>query len=222
MLGAPVPEDGPLPIVIGETVATLSGSEVGRRFFLRPFSGLPDVFEYVEVVAVVTPSDPDATIWWVEDPATMVYLDQATFDIWTSRIPVSPEIDPWNRADRGLDAPTVTQRWRMPLDVETVTLEDLDEIQSRINQFTGQIAKEAGGTIPTKTYLPKLIGEFSTRSVVIGGPILAMLALVVGGAIYFLVYTSALTVEREGPDLALLKSRGASSWQTVGIHLGSR
>src|SRR5665811_992282 len=68
LLGAPVPEDGPLPIVIGETVATLSGSEVGRRFFLRPFSGLPDVFEYVEVVAVVTPSDPDATIWGSKTP----------------------------------------------------------------------------------------------------------------------------------------------------------
>ncbi|MFV9671903.1 MAG: FtsX-like permease family protein, partial [Acidimicrobiia bacterium] len=141
-------------------------------------------------------------------------------DIWMGQIPVDPESDPWNRTVRGFSGPTVTQRWRMPLDVDTVTLEDLDEIESRINQFKAQVAKEAGGSIPTSTFLPLLIDEFSTRSVVIGGPILAMLALVVGGAIYFLVYTSALTVEREGADLALLKSRGASTWQTVGIHLG--
>ena len=220
LLGAPIPEDGPLPIAIGERVAELTGVGVGDSFFLRPFAGLPEVFEYVNVAAIVVPTDPDATIWGVDEPATMVYLDQSTFDIWTGQIPVDPESDPWNRTVRGFDGPTVTQRWRMPLDVDTVTLEDLDEIESRINQFKAQVAKEAGGTIPTSTFLPLLIDEFSTRSVVIGGPILAMLALVVGGAIYFLVYTSALTVEREGADLAMLKSRGASTWQTVGIHLG--
>lgn len=220
LLGAPIPEDGPLPIAIGERVAELTGAGVGDSFFLRPFAGLPEVFEYVEVAAIVVPADPDATIWGVDDPATMVYLDQSTFDIWTGQIPVDPESDPWNRTVRGFGGPTVTQRWRMPLDVDAVTLEDLDEIESRINQFKAQVAKDAGGTIPTNTFLPLLIDEFSTRSVVIGGPILAMLALVVGGAIYFLVYTSALTVEREGADLAMLKSRGASTWQTVGIHLG--
>ena len=220
LLGAPVPDDAPLPIAIGERVAELTGSGVGDSFFLRPFSGLPGVFEYVQVAAIVVPADPDATIWGVDDPSTMVYLDQATFDIWTGQIPVDPESEPWNRTVRGFAGPTVTQRWRMPLDVDTVVLEDLDEIESRINQFKAQVAKEAGGTIPTNTFLPLLIDEFSIRSVVIGGPILAMLALVVGGAIYFLVYTSALTVEREGADLALLKSRGASTWQTVGIHLG--
>ncbi len=220
LLGTPIPEDAPLPIIVGETVAELTGSGVGSQFFLRPFSGLPNVFEYVEVAAVVAPADPDATIWGVDDPSAMVYLDQQTFDIWTGRISIDRDEDPWDRTYRGFDAPTVTQAWRMPLDGDTVTLGELDEIQSRISQFKAQVAKEAGGTIPTSTFLPLLIDAFSTRSVVIGGPILAMLALVVGGAIYFLVYTAALTVEREGPDLALLKSRGASSWQTVGIHLG--
>ncbi len=220
LLGAPVPESGPIPIAIGERVAELADVGIGDSLFLKPFSGLPDVFEYVEVAAIVAPVDPDATIWGVDDPTTMVYFDQSTFDIWMGQIPVDPDTEPWNRTARGFDAPTVTQRWRMPLDVDTVTLEELDEIEGRIEQFNAQVAKEAGGTIPTKTFLPLLIDKFSTRSVVIGGPILAMLALVVGGAVYFLVYTSALTVEREGPDLALLKSRGASTWQTVGIHLG--
>ncbi|MEN8113725.1 MAG: ABC transporter permease [Actinomycetota bacterium] len=230
LLGVPVSQNDPLPIAVGDAVAKLTGYGVGDRFFLKPFSGLPPVFEYVEVAAIVAPADPDATIWGIDDPAKMVYLDQATFDVWTGVIPVetgtdpfadaSVEGDPWRRPVRGFDKPTVTQRWRMPLDDDTVTLDELDEIQSRINQFKAQVAKEASGSIPTSTFLPLLLDEFSTRSVVIGGPILAMLALVVGGAIYFLVYTSALTVEREGSDLAVLKSRGASAWQTTGIHLG--
>ncbi|MGB9359260.1 MAG: ABC transporter permease [Acidimicrobiia bacterium] len=226
LLGVPIPEDGPLPLAIGERVSELTGLGVGDTFFIRPFSGLPSIFEYVEVAGIVAPADPDATIWGIDDPEMMLYLDQSTFDTWTGTLPIAGsgpgEVggDPWGRTARGLDAPTVTQRWRMPLDIETVTLEDLDEIESRISQFKAQVAKQAGGSIPTNTFLPLLLDEFSTRSVVVGGPILAMLALVVGGAIYFLVYTSAMTVEREGSDLSLLKSRGASKWQTVGIHLG--
>ncbi|MCU0282176.1 MAG: hypothetical protein MUE66_10290, partial [Acidimicrobiia bacterium] len=56
------------------------------------------------------------------------------------------------------------------------------------------------------------------RSVVFGAPILAMLALVVAGALYFLIYMAALALERESSEIALLRMRGASTWQTIGIH----
>jgi ABC-type lipoprotein release transport system permease subunit len=92
-------------------------------------------------------------------------------------------------------------------------------LRSRLGQFRAEVARKGGGAIPSSTPITHLLDEFTTRSAVVGWPILAMLALVVGEAIYFLVYTSALTVEREGAEIALLKSRGASSWQTVGIHL---
>ena len=49
------------------------------------------------------------------------------------------------------------------------------------------------------------------RSVVFGAPILAMLALVVAGALYFLIYMAALALERESSELALLRMRGAST-----------
>ena len=210
----------PLPIMIGEQVAALSGAQVGDSFFIRPFSGLLDVFEYVEVAAIVTAADRNAAIWGFDDPDTMVYLDQAVFDEWLRAVPTSRDADPWLREQRGLPSINTTQRWRMPLDKETVALGDVSEIESRLSQFRAQVARSSGGTIPTTTFITILLEAFTTRSVVVGGPILAMLALVVGGAIYFLVYTSALTVEREGNEVALLKSRGASSWQTVGIHLG--
>jgi hypothetical protein len=89
-----------------------------------------------------------------------------------------------------------------------------------MNQFSAQLSRESAGAIPSTTFITILLDAFTTRSVVVGGPILAMLALVVGGAIYFLVYSAAMTVEREGSEIALMKSRGASSTQTVGIHLG--
>ena len=210
----------PIQIMIGAEVARLTGFGVGDTFFLRPFAGLETIFEWVEVAAVVSALEPTANIWGIDDPDSMVYLNQAMFDEWLAPQPNNPEIDPWLRDSRGFPSTTVTQRWRLPLDKPTVELAGLDEFESSLNQFSAQVARESGGTIPTATFITILIGAFKVRSVVVGGPILAMLALVVGGAIYFLVYSSALTVEREGSEMALLKSRGASSGQTVGIHLG--
>ncbi len=215
----PIPYE-PVEIMIGETIARLSGAGVGDTFFIKPFSGLQSVFEYVEVAAIVTAKEPTAAIWGLDDPNRMIYWDQAVFDQWMAPIPTVVDADPWLRSERGLPSVTATQRWRMPLAPETVELETLEEFESRLGQFRAEVARESGGTIPTTTLITILLDEFTTRSVVVGGPILAMLALVVGGAVYFLVYTSALTVEREGPEIALLKSRGASSWQTSGIHLG--
>jgi hypothetical protein len=213
-------EYGPIPIMIGRDIANLTGAGVGDTFFLKPFSGLPSTFEWVEVAAVVTAAEPTAAIWGLDDPNKMVYWDQSMFDRWLGVFTMDPGSDPWLRDARGLPGVAATQRWRLPLDGEKVALEDLTEFRNRLGQFRAEVARKGNGAIPTSTPITRLLDDFTTRSVVVGGPILAMLALVVGGAIYFLVYTSALTVEREGAEIALLKSRGASSWQTVGIHLG--
>jgi len=71
----------PAPLMIGEDVARLTGSSVGDRFFLKPFSGLADTFEWFEVVAIVRPADANDSIWGLDEPSTMVYLDQASFDL---------------------------------------------------------------------------------------------------------------------------------------------
>jgi len=213
-------EYGPIPIMVGEDIADLTGVATGDTFFLKPFSGMPSTFEWVEVAAIVTAADPTAAIWGLDDPDKMVYWDQSMFDTWLGVFTMDPGSDPWLREARGLPRVAATQRWLLPLDSDEVALEDLTEFRNRLNQFRAEVARKGNGAIPTTTPITHLLDDFTTRSVVVGGPILAMLALVVGGAIYFLVYTSALTVEREGAEIALLKSRGASSWQTVGIHLG--
>ncbi|HSJ70546.1 MAG TPA: ABC transporter permease [Acidimicrobiia bacterium] len=209
----------PIEIMIGLGVAELTGAGIGDAFFIKPFSGLPEVFEYVEVAAIVTPASRTAAVWGVDDPDRMIYWDDTVFNQWLASNPAAAE-DPWLRTERGLPQTAATQRWRMPLDKPTVELQDVNDLQGRLVQFRAQLARDSGGSIPATTFITSLLTEFTTRSVIIGGPILAMLALVVGGAVYFLVYTSALTVEREGPEIALLKSRGASAWQTTGIHLG--
>lgn len=213
-------EFAPLKVMIGVDLAKVTGAGIGDTFFIKPFAGFPDVFEYVEVAGIVTAADPTANIWGVDRPGFMMYLDHEVFDTWLAPVDTNPTIDPWLRETRGLPGTSATQRWRLPLDRETVELTEIEEFQSHLIQFSAQLSRSSEGTIPSTTFITILIDAFTTRSVVVGGPILAMLALVVGGAIYFLVYSAAMTVEREGSEMALMKTRGASSSQTVGIHLG--
>jgi hypothetical protein len=206
-----------LRVVIGEDFARLGQLEVGDRTFLRPFIGLPSSFEMVEIAGVMRPLDPGQPLWEGTSPGSLVLLSEESFEDWLTPIPVTYQLDPWLRPVRGLGSLTATRSWYLPLQRDVVELGNVDDLSSSVSRFNAELGRVAG--IAVSTSLPALIESFDVRTTIFGGPILAMLALVVAGALYFLVYTAALTLEREGPEMALLRSRGAGSWQTIGIHL---
>ena len=209
----------PLRIAIGADLADRIQRDVGDRFVLRPISGLPEIFELVEIAAVVEAADAGDVIWGIDLPGAMAYVPLETWDTWTGPLAISPTGDPWRRTQRGLTDQTVTQRFVIQFDPETVELEQLTALANQVAAFRADLSRDSGGEIAANTLLGNILDAFTTRSVTVGAPILAVLALVVGGALYFLVYTAALTLEREGPEIALLRTRGASSWQTIGIHV---
>lgn len=209
----------PLPVVLGSDLARTIRRGPGDVFVLRPFVGQADVFEVVVVAAIVDPVDASDKLWGIDDPLSMAYLPQATFDAWLGPLVVDPAEEPWGRSSRGFVDTSVTQRWFVEFEPDSLQLGELAAVRSGVSRFRATLSQESGGEVAAISFLPQLLDRFTTRSVVVGAPILAILALVVGGALYFLVYTAALTLEREGPEIALLRTRGASAWQTVGIHL---
>ena len=209
----------PLRIAIGSDLATRIQRGVGDRFVLKPFTGGQTQFEVVEVTAIVDAADDTDVIWGIDSPGSMVYLSQDDFDTWLGSVPVADGDDPWLRAERGFPGLTVNQRITLRFDPGSVELAEMPALAGSVEGFRADVARDSGGTVAATTFIGNLLQAFTTRSVTIGAPILAVLALVLGGALYFLVYTAALTLEREGPEMALLKTRGASSWQTIGIHL---
>ena len=205
-----------LKVVLGEQLASLAQLEVGDRVVLRAFTSLPDAFEMVEVAGIARAVDPDAIVWDAVSPGLLVFVGPEAFDVWAGTFSADPDGDPWLRAERGFRRLTATRTFTLHLDREAVTLEGVQDLQEGVLYFTRAVARAEG--IRTMSQLPALIEEFGVRSVVFGAPILAMLALVVAGALYFLIYMAALALERESSELALLRMRGASTWQTIGIH----
>ncbi|MBN2113908.1 MAG: ABC transporter permease [Acidimicrobiia bacterium] len=205
-----------LRVVLGEQLAKLTQLGVGDRVVLKAFTSQPSWFEIVEVAGIARPADPDAIMWDGVDPTVLAFVGPETFDAWAGTFTADPDADPWLRQERGFRYLTATRTFTLHLDREAVTLEEVNDLQQGVLYFTRAVARAEG--IRTISKLPALIEEFGVRSVVFGAPILAMLALVVAGALYFLIYMAALALERESSELALLRMRGASTWQTIGIH----
>ena len=214
----PVLESEPvLDVVIGEDLARLTGLGVGDRTVLRSFISQADWFEMVEVSGIARPVDPTDVIWEATSPSALVFVDAPTFDAWSGTFSVDPQSDLWLRAERGFRRLTVSQTFTLDLARDTVSLENVEDLSNGVTGFIRRVAQAEG--IRTITDLTDIVSEFDTRSVVFGAPILAMLALIVAGALYFLIYMAALALEREAAELSLLRMRGATSGQTVGIHL---
>jgi len=211
-------EEPILRVVLGEEVARLTRLEVGDRVVLRGFTSLPAVFEMVEVSGIARPLDPTAALWASTSPEDLVMISEASFDVWSGSFDVADvETDPWLRTTRGLQRVQTGQTFTLSLDRDAVQLENVEVLARGVTGFTRSVAQSEG--IRTITQLPALIGEFDVRTVVFGAPILAMLALIVAGALYFLIYMAGLALEREAAELSLLRMRGATPWQTTGLHL---
>ena len=207
-----------LRVVLGEDVARLTQLEVGDSVVLRGFTSLPEVFEMVEVSGIARPIDPTAALWESTSPEDLVMVSASTFDFWSGSFLVeNPEEDPWLRSTRGLQRVQTGQTFTLILDREAVGLENVEDLARGVTGFSRRVAQTEG--IRTITQLPGLVEDFDVRSVVFGAPILAMLALIVAGALYFLIYMAALALEREAAELSLLRMRGATAWQTTGMHL---
>ena len=208
-----------LGVVLGTDLARLANLDVGDRFYTRALTSIPESFALVEVAAIAEAVAPNDAYWGFSTPSRLVFYSLASFEAWMTGVPVDPEDDAWGRSSVGFAGADVNQHFRFDLDPATVAFEDVPALRNGLSQMRTVSSRDTKGDVSVETPIIGLLNRFDTRSVVVGAPIQGILALVIGGAVYFLVYTASITLEREGTELALLRSRGASVWQTVGIHV---
>lgn len=214
----PSQSDSILRVVLGETLSRLTALEVGDRVILKPFASVPMQFEIVEIGGIARASDPTSIIWDGVDPDKLIYVTPETFDRWAVTFtPLDREADPWLRPERGFGQLAAAQSFTLHLNRQAVSLTNVFDLKDAVDHFAREVGAAEG--IRTETQVIQLVEEFDVRTVVFGLPIVAMLTLVVAGALYFLVYMAALALERESEEISLMRMRGATPWQTIGIHL---
>ena len=111
-----------------------------------------------------------------------------------------------------------SSRWNVYIDPSRVTAERTGRVEGTI----GGLEQNLLNSIERSrifTSLDTLLAEYRTKLVYTRIPVYLLLFQVAGIALYYISMLSGMLVERRTSEIALLKDRGASARQIVGIHL---
>lgn len=198
---------------ISATAARDLGVGPGDTFDLYPF-WREDV-DPVEatIVGLVEPTDPDGEYWFgnahrlVVDttrwPTFPFIIDERTFVEVIA--PYLPSIDGTFETFAFIDTGRVNSR-------------NAEVVERNLRALDRQVRAQLELSV-LRSELPDVIAEYQEKLFFTRLPLFALMLLIVGIALYYLVLVATMLVERQAGEIALLKSRGAGLGQIMTVYL---
>ncbi len=201
-----------IEVAISKAVADAHNLSPGITFDLHPFWRL----EVAPVEAVITgvfdPIDPEERYW-----ARNSFRYDGAKTSW-------PTFPLFVSGERDLIEVIAVYLPTIDSSIDWFGFVDTDSINSRnASEINAQLAAMRGGlqtSIPRtgfSTQLPDTIEDYQSRLFFTRLPLFALMLQVVGITLYYLVMVGTMLQERQIGEIALLRSRGASVFQVVGI-----
>ncbi len=186
---------------------------VGETFELHPF-WIKDIAPLkIKIAGVVRPKNPDADFWFKHAsdltlattrwPTYIYIIDEATFrDVIADYMP-------------SIDGTFETFGY---INTDILNNRNANQIEQNLRKLARELRSEFTNT-STFTSLIPLIANYQAKLFFTRMPLFALMLLIVCIALYYLVLVMTMLVERQSGEIALLKSRGASSPQILLIYL---
>ena len=201
------PGQGPIDVLVGEQEANSLTLLVGDTYRLStPFASAGNVTLLVRVAGIWRPADPKST-YWFQPPATF------------SSMLIVPE----GSFARALGDPRIARisyaTWYSALDTGAVSGEGVPGLLRQIEGVSRQLRVALPGIELERSPTEALVRHRGQVRVLIltlalfSVPLLALIA-------YFVAQLAALTVQRQQQEIAVLRSRGSSRVQVLGLALG--
>ena len=213
---APAPGQPPtFEALIGDAMARSSGIRIGDRIAALPTSREPTAKVDVLIVGIAHLIDPTEAFWVAIDP--FIYIPSASEGYVTVPL-IVPEETFFLLGDAFPGGSAQSYRWNVYIDPSRVTAERAGRVEGAI----GGLEQNLLNSIERSrifTSLDTLLAEYRTKLVYTRIPVYLLLFQVAGIALYYITMLSGMLVERRASEIALLKGRGASAKQIVGIHL---
>lgn len=208
--GGPAPA---LEVLIGRATAEKLGVKVGDRFDLHAFWRPEAEPVHITVSGIIEATDPEERFWFGRDRMSEDTPSWPTYPFFTTEQKTLTDVLAAYLPD--IDAGIETYVF---IDTGAIDSRNARRIEDGVNGLQGGLARdlertslETGLGERLKSYREKL---FFTRL-----PLFALMLQVVGIVLYYLVMVSTMVVERQTGEIALLKSRGASVAQVMGIYV---
>lgn len=201
-----------LEVWLGKAAADQLGVRTGDTFELHPFWKPAAAPVLVTIAGLIEPKDPNEAYWFGK---TDRFIETTTS--W----PTYPFI---------VDEPAFTDvlaNYLQDMDgtFETYAFVDIGRINSRnaqsVQNALGRLdasLKQNLARTSMQTSLQTTIASYRTKLFFTRLPLFALMAQVVGVVLYYLMMVATMLVERQSGEIALLKSRGASPLQIIGIY----
>lgn len=201
----------PLEVAIERTGAELVGLSVGQNLAIQPASGeSEDKVVVTRIVGIFERREPGNDFWHGRAHNFSNHNGQwPTVPLFTTEATILQRV----AADYPGLYSNVT--WIYDLDRQSISFGQVADVQQHIRTARREVT--AGLENSTVTIrLDRLLSDYSEQLVLSRIPLFLMVFLVVGILAYYLALVSALTIRSRSTEIALLKSRGATTPQ-VGL-----
>lgn len=193
-------------VMITEKLAEKLGLQVGDELRVEDYVGgrLPKHVT-ARVAAIIRLRDPESNFWfyapWYLDEAFTVPEETFFNAIALAFVPVEADFT-----------------WVANFDETLIGPENVGRVVAGIHQFRFELGDRLSD-IQFLTDLDKLLTEYQRNNFFLTAMLIVLGAPVIGIALYYIIMSSAMIVEAQRGEIALLKSRGAGDWQVSSLFL---
>jgi putative ABC transport system permease protein len=205
-LPRPFTGDGPLDVLVSETTAAKNTLLIDDLYRVESTGRGPRIDVLVRIAGIWRPADADAS-YWFQPPST--YSD--VFLVPEESFALIADVP---------DARFVTlAAWYTAIDGSSVRSSDVERLRERIATATADIQQRLPGAQLVRSPMEALERHRDqVRVLTVTLALFAVPLLVVIG--YFVLQVAGMTVARQQQEMAILRSRGSSRWQVLGLALG--
>ncbi|HZS87100.1 MAG TPA: FtsX-like permease family protein [Chloroflexota bacterium] len=194
-----------IPIALSSSTAHRLHSRVGSRLLISR-AGRKALGPPLIVTAIYMPRDPGSA-FWADNSGTQGYLSA-----------IVPRFDDF-MALQNLPADVPPQFfWRVRTDVRLIHL----DMSQHVLDALARVNSRAAVLVPGATLIESLsldINGFLYQYALLPFILYVLVVPIVAVILYAVAVTTALVIERQAAEIVLLRSRGASNGQILGLYL---
>lgn len=201
-----------IPVWLGAPAAESLGVAVGDVYDLHPFWVQELRPVRVEVVGLIAPQDADEREWYTtEGRFEFTTTSWPTYPFWTTREVLEGDLHAYLGSLGGnLEHYAIVDRG-------AIDSGNAARVEGQVRGLNSALQQRLERT-RVDTTLATAIDAYQERLFFTRLPLFALMLQIAGIVLYYLVMVSSMLVDRQTGEIALLRSRGASTGQVMGIY----
>jgi len=198
--------------MIGSQTAERFGVGVDDRLLFISTQGNPPQQITVKLTGIIDPTDPKEEYWFLySDMFTVAGDGPLTAPLFI------PEQTLFDGISRIVPYATATYHWFYYVDVGKINTQNAAAIETGIKRMSEQIITELPNS-SLLTSIDSVISSYQQKLLYTQIPLFLLVFQIVGIILYYVVTVANMVIERQSTEIALLRSRGASTLQIFNVY----